>query len=104
MGLSRLVTEKLALFPNGRSKQLWISACTLEEAYYSRRMTPDDMSEDDKVVNPIHEDYTNVFWVNCYYYTCKDHAQEKVENAMYPLYIGPVLMPYWDYKTWPYKL
>ena len=52
--------EKLALFPNGHSKQLRISACTLEEAYYSRHMTLDDMSEDDEAVNPVHEDHANV--------------------------------------------
>ena len=87
------------LFPNGRSKQLQISACTLEEAYYSRYITPDDISKDNKAVNPVHKDYVNIFQVNCYTYTYKDYTQEKVENATYPLHIGPVLMLYQDYKT-----
>ena len=71
----------------------------LEEAYYSRRITPDDMLEDDEVVNLMHKDYISVFWVNCYTYTYKDYTQEKIENTIYPLYIGLVLMSYWDYKT-----
>ena len=103
-GSSCPIMEKLALFPNGCSKQLQISAYTLEEAYYSRYITPDDISKDNEAVNPAHKDHTNISWVNCYTHTCKDHAQEKVENAMYPLHTGLVPMPYWDYKTQPYKL
>ena len=53
--------EKLVLFPNRCSKQLQISAYTLEEAYYSRRITPDNMSEDNKAVNPVYKDYANIF-------------------------------------------
>ena len=94
VGLSCLVIKKLALFPNRRSKQLQISAYTLEEAYYSRHITPDNISEDNKAVNPAHEDHANISWVNCYNYTCKDHTQEKVENTMYPLRTGPVPILY----------
>ena len=52
------------------------------------------MSKDNKAVNSVHEDYTNIFQINCYTYIYKDYTQEKVENTIYPLYIGLVLILY----------
>ena len=62
-------------------------------------MTPDDISDDDDAVNPADADHANISWVNCYTHTCEEHAREKVENAVYPLRTGLVLMPYWNFET-----
>ena len=62
-------------------------------------MTLDDILDDDNAVNLVDKDYVSIFWVNCYIYTCEDYTREKAENAIYPLYIGLVLMPYWNFKT-----
>ena len=67
-------------------------------------MTPDNISDDDDAVNPVDKDHASIFWVNCYTHTCEDHAREKVENATYPLHMGPVLMLYWDFETQAYRL
>ena len=82
------------LFPNRYSKQLQITTCTLEEAHYSGHITPDNMLDNDNAVNPADKDHASIFWVNCYTHTYKDYTREKVENTIYPLHIGLVLMLY----------
>ena len=52
------------------------------------------MLDNNNTVNLVDKDYTSIFWVNCYTYTYKDHTREKVENTIYPLYIGLILILY----------